>query len=60
MLIRLIDMVEKCFQLSYERITPEEHHRQITKLLEKYDTFKSKIADFELSNFITVPIKLHF
>jgi ESCRT-I complex subunit VPS28 len=37
-LIRLIDVIEKCAQLSDDRISPEEHFTQMSKFLEKLDT----------------------
>ncbi|CAD8124099.1 unnamed protein product [Paramecium sonneborni] len=50
--IRLIDMVEKCAQLADDKITPEKHCQEITKLIERYKTFTSKIDKYDLNQFI--------
>ncbi|CAK64402.1 unnamed protein product (macronuclear) [Paramecium tetraurelia] len=50
--IRLIDMVEKCAQLADDKITPEKHSQEITKLIERYKNFTSKIDKYDLNSFI--------
>lgn len=57
-LIRLIDMVEKCAQLSQDRISSEEHHKQISKLLDRFNTIKAMVPNFELMNFVNVTMLL--
>lgn len=52
--IRLIDMVEKCAQLSDDKISPEKHQEEITKLLSKLETFTKKVDRFDLNKFIIV------
>jgi hypothetical protein len=55
-LIRLIDVIEKCAQLSDDRITPDEHFKQMSKLLEKLESFQKKLPGFKLNTFIEVRI----
>lgn len=50
-LIRLIDMVEKCAQLSDDRISPEDHQKQMIRLLERLQSFQEKIPGFEMQKF---------
>ncbi|KAM3143644.1 hypothetical protein pb186bvf_004140 [Paramecium bursaria] len=49
--IRLIDMVEKCAQLSDDKIAPEKYDSEIRKLLEKLENLLSKIPNMTAIQF---------